>query len=71
MMEVTNPIGVNVVYGPYFSEEITAWVRRVKIEHQITQTVRHLRQPTELEAQKAVLQPIFNMAALATRPEED
>jgi hypothetical protein len=66
MMDVTRPDGTTTSYGRYPADQIKAYCHRVKLEHQLTQVKRVLREPTPLEMEKCGLQDnIFRMESLA------
>lgn len=56
VMDVTLPCGKTTTYGLYPADQIKAYCERVRVEHQLSQTTRVLRPPTEDELAKLDLQ---------------
>lgn len=62
MMDITRPDGSTETYGQYDADQITAYCERIRVEHQLSQTKRALREPTEEEKLKYLVQPeIFRL----------
>lgn len=61
MMDITLPCGTTKTSGRYPAAQIRAWVERVRVEHQLSQTKRVLREPTSEEMNLPVQDNIFRV----------